>query len=576
MKLTGSETFLKCLVEEGVDVVFGHPGGAILHAYDVLCDYPLTHILCRHEQGATHAAEGYARVTGRPGVVIVTSGPAGTNTVTGIADAYMDSCPIVVFTGQVPTAVIGNDAFQEADVVGMTRTCTKHNFLVKSTEDLPQTIKEAFHIAATGRPGPVHIDLPKDVIMGRAEYKGYPSDVSIRGYHPVYEGHMGQIKKAAALIAEAKRPVVYGGGGIIHSGAANEVLEFAEITSMPVTLTLMGLGGFPANHTLWLGMLGMHGTYRANMAMVETDLMIAIGSRFDDRVTGKLDEFAQNCKIIHIDIDPSSIKKNVHVDIPIVGDVKNVLEKLNGELRKKERDWASDLAPWLEKISKWEASHPLTYEQVPGKILPQQAIEEIYNVTKDFDPIVSTGVGQHQMWTAQYYHFENPRRFLTSGGLGTMGYGFPAALGAQAAFPDKLVINIDGDGSFQMTLQELATVKQFNLKVKTFVINNMYLGMVRQWQQLFYGRRYSEVDLEVHPDFVMLAESYGVAGLRCEHPDELRGVLEKALEIDGPVLVDIRVVREENVYPMIPAGAALKDILNVGEKVPEKLFQGWR
>lgn len=576
MRLTGSEIFIKCLVEEGIDVMFGIPGGAILHAYDVICDYPVTHILCRHEQGATHAAEGYARVTGRPGVVVVTSGPAGTNTVTGIADAYMDSCPIVVFTGQVPTAVIGNDAFQEADIIGMTRTCTKHNFLVKKTEDLAGAIKEAFHIASTGRPGPVHVDLPKDVIMGRAEYKGYPSEVSIRGYNPVYEGHMGQIKKAAALMAHAKRPVIYGGGGIIHSGAHDELLELAEMTSTPVTLTLMGLGAFPASSPLWLGMLGMHGTYRSNMAMVETDLMIAIGSRFDDRVTGRLDEFAKNCKIIHIDIDPSSIKKNVKVDIPIVGDVKNVLLKLNAEVRKIKRDWKSDLAPWLEQIDKWEASHPLTYKPVSGKILPQQAIEEIFNATKDHDPIVSTGVGQHQMWTAQHYHFERPRRFLTSGGLGTMGYGFPAAMGAQAAYPDKLVIDIDGDGSFQMTTQELATVKQFNLKVKAFVINNMYLGMVRQWQQLFYSSRYSEVNLEVHPDLVKLAEAYGVAGLRAEHPDELRGVIDKALEIDGPVVVDIRVEREENVYPMIPAGAALKEILDVGEKVPEKLFQGWR
>jgi acetolactate synthase-1/2/3 large subunit len=576
MMLTGSEIFIKCLVEEGVDVVFGIPGGAILHAYDVLVDYPITHILCRHEQGATHAAEGYARVTGRPGVVMVTSGPGATNTVTAITDALMDSIPIVVFTGQVPTLVMGADAFQEADTAGITRACTKHNTVVKRTSDLPQAIKEAFHIAGTGRPGPVLVDLPKDTIMGRAEFTGHPKDVSIRGYKPPYEGDPDLIKEAAALIAEAKRPVIYGGGGIINADGHEEVRELAEITSTPVTITLMGLGGFPASNPLWLGMLGMHGTYWSNMAMMETDLMIAVGSRFDDRVTGKLDEFAQNCKVIHIDIDPSSINKNVPADVGIVGDVKGVLVELNEELRKIDRDWEADHAPWLEQIAKWKEAHPLRYESLPDVIMPQRAIQEIYEATKDHDPIVSTGVGQHQMWTAQYFHLERPRRFLTSGGLGTMGYGFPAAMGAQAAFPDKLVIDIDGDGSFMMTLQELATIKQFNLKVKIYIINNTYLGMVRQWQQLFYSRRYSEVGLEVHPDFVALAESFGVAGLRAEHPDELRSVIEKSLEIDGPVVVDIRVAKEENVFPMIPAGAALGDILDVGEKIPDQLFQGWR
>jgi acetolactate synthase-1/2/3 large subunit len=489
----------------------------------------------------------------------------------------MDSMAIVVFTGQVPTAVMGCDAFQEADVVGTTRTCTKHNFLALKTEELPRIVKEAYYIARSGRPGPVLVDLPKDIIMGRAEFKGYPEDVYIRGYNPSVNGHPGQIRKAAELIASAKRPVIYGGGGIIHADASPELTELADITQIPTTLTLMGLGGLDTSHPLWLGMLGMHGTYAANMCMIHTDLMIAVGSRFDDRVTGKLSEFAKNCKIIHIDIDPTSIRKNVHVDVPIVGDVKRVLAQLNAELRKITRDWRKDLEEWYGQIAEWQRDHPLRYQQNPeGAIKPQFAIEQLFKATEEHDPIFSTGVGQHQMWAAQYYRGHHPRRWITSGGLGTMGFGFPAALGAQAAFPDKLVIDIDGDGSFQMTMQDLITCAQYNLPVKIFIMNNRYLGMVRQWQELFYGRRYSQVDLEVHPDFVKLAEACGCVGLRAERPGDVKPIIEKAISTPGAVVVDVVCEREENCFPMIPAGAALKEIIDVGEPVPDKLFQGWR
>ncbi|MGE5850602.1 MAG: biosynthetic-type acetolactate synthase large subunit [Candidatus Methylomirabilota bacterium] len=577
MRLTGSEIFMKCLQAEGVHTVFGHPGGAILHGYDVLLDYPLRHILVRHEQVAVHAVEGYYKASGKTGTAIVTSGPGATNTVTGLTDALMDSMAIVVFTGQVPTAVMGCDAFQEADVVGTTRTCTKHNFLALKTEDVPRIVKEAYHIARSGRPGPVLVDLPKDIIMGRAEFKGYPDDVYIRGYNPSVNGHPGQIRKAAELIAAAKRPVIYGGGGIIHADASAELTELVNVTQIPTTLTLMGLGALDTSHPLWLGMLGMHGTYTANMCMIHTDLMIAVGSRFDDRVTGKLSEFAKNCKIIHIDIDPTSIRKNVHVDVPIVGDVKRVLTQLNAELRKIKPEWRKDLEEWYGQIAEWQQTHPLRYQQAPeGAIKPQFAIEQLFKVTEEHDPIFSTGVGQHQMWAAQYYRGHHPRRWITSGGLGTMGFGFPAALGAQAAFPDKLVIDIDGDGSFQMTMQDLITCVQYDLPVKIFIMNNRYLGMVRQWQELFYGRRYSQVNLEVHPDFVKLAEAFGCTGLRAERPGDVKPIIEKAISTPGPVVVDVVCEREENCFPMIPAGAAIKDIIDTGEPVPDKLFQGWR
>jgi acetolactate synthase-1/2/3 large subunit len=421
------------------------------------------------------------------------------------------------------------------------------------------------------------VDLPKDVIMGRAEFTGYPSGVSIRSYNPSVNGHPGQVRKAAELIASARRPVIYGGGGIIHADASPELTQLVNLTQIPTTLTLMGLGALATSHPLWLGMLGMHGTYAANMAMAHADLMIAIGARFDDRVTGKLSEFAKSCKIVHIDIDPTSIRKNVHVDVPIVGDVKRVLTQLNAELAKCSRNWAADLEEWYGQIAEWQRAHPLRYDQArDGAILPQFAIDEIYKASEALDPVVSTGVGQHQMWAAQYYRARGPRNWLTSGGLGTMGFGFPAALGAQAAFPDRLVIDIDGDGSFQMTMQDLATCVQYNLPVKIFIVNNRYLGMVRQWQELFYGGKYSQVDLEVQPDFVKLAEAFGASGLRAERPSEVRPVIEKAIATPGPVVVDIVTAREENCFPMIPAGGALKDIIDAGEPVPEKLFQGWR
>jgi acetolactate synthase-1/2/3 large subunit len=577
MKMTGSEIFLRSLVAEGVTTVFGHPGGAILHAYDVLLDHPLKHILCRHEQGAAHAAEGYYKVTGQAGTLMVTSGPGATNTVTGLTDAMMDSMAIVAFTGQVPTAVMGCDAFQEADVVGTTRSCTKHNVLAQRTADLPRLIKEAYHIARSGRPGPVLVDLPKDILMGKAEFAGYPDTVRIRGYNPSIQGHAGQIKKAAELLAKARRPIIYGGGGIIHADASEEFTELVNLTQAPTTLTLMGLGALDTSHPLWLGMLGMHGTYWANMGMIHCDLMLAVGPRFDDRVTGKLSEFGKQCRIIHIDIDPTSIRKNVRVDVPIVGDVKHVLRDLNKELRKIKRDWAKEQAEWYGQLAEWRATHPLRYDQRPdGAIKPQYAIEEVFKVTEEHHPIIATGVGQHQMWAGQYYRGHGPRRWITSGGLGTMGFGFPAAMGAQAAFPRALVVNIDGDGCFQMTCQELITCLQYELPVKTILINNRYLGMVRQWQELFYRNRYSQVDLGCQPDYVKLAEAYGATGLRVERPAEVRAAIEKAISTPGPVVLEVVCEREENCFPMIPAGAAIKDIIDVGEPVPERLFQGVR
>lgn len=556
----GAEIFVESLRREGVDTLFGHPGGAILPINDALYRAGMRHVLTRHEQGAVHMAEGYARATGKPGVVLVTSGPGGTNVVTGLTNAFMDSTPIVVFTGQVPTGAIGNDAFQEADIVGITHSCTKHNSLVRDVRDLARTIKEAFHIASTGRPGPVLVDIPKDVATSECEFV-YPERVNLRGYKPTVDGHAGQIRRAAEMIAAAKRPVLYAGGGVVLSGAAAELYQLGTLTATPVTNTLMGLGGFPATHELWLGMLGMHGTATANTAMDTADLIVAIGARFDDRVTGNLEEFCVGAQFIHIDIDPSSIGKNVSVDLPIVGDVKHCLQRLLAELQTLEKDWQGDHADWLAQVAEWHVSFPLQYTQEPeDELMPQFVCEQIYEVTQG-EAIITTEVGQHQMWAAQYYHFTQPQKWITSGGLGTMGFGFPAALGAQIAYPDAVVIDIAGDGSFQMTLQELSTAVQYNLPVIVAIINNHSLGMVRQWQQFFYDGRYADTSLEVSPDFVKLAEAYGAVGLRAMTPSEVRPVLEEAIRLRRPVVIDFPVKMMENVFPMIPAGGSIKDML---------------
>lgn len=558
--MQGADILIESLLKEGVDTIFGHPGGAILPINDALYSGRIRHILTRHEQGAVHMAEGYARASGKPGVVLVTSGPGGTNVVTGLTNAFMDSTPIVVITGQVPTAVIGNDAFQEADIVGITRSCTKHNYLVANVRDLARTIKEAFYIASSGRPGPVLVDVPKDVSVGACAF-AYPDSVNLRGYKPTVAGHAGQIRRAAEMIATAERPVLYTGGGVILSGAADELRQLGELTATPVTNTLMGLGGFPGVHDLWLGMLGMHGTVAANTAMDAADLVIAIGARFDDRVTGNLEEFCVGAKFIHIDIDPSSIGKNVRVDLPLVGDVKYCLRRLLEELRAIEKDWYGDHRAWLEQIGEWKVQYPLQYTQEPdGELLPQFVCEQIYEVTQG-DAIITTEVGQHQMWAAQFYHCRKPRQFITSGGLGTMGFGFPAAIGAQVALPDRVVIDIAGDGSFQMTLQELATAVQYNLPVIVAILNNRSLGMVRQWQQFFYDKRYADTSLEVSPDYVKLADAYGAVGLRATKASEVRSVLEEAMRVRRPVVIDFVVKMEENVFPMIPSGGSIKDML---------------
>ncbi len=564
MKMTGAQIFVESLKREGVRTIFGLPGGVVLKIFDTLYDYkdPMT-ILTRHEQGAIHMAEGYAKATGKPGVVLVTSGPGMTNVVTGLADAFMDSVPLVVFTGQVPTSLIGNDAFQEADNVGISRPCTKYNFLVKDVNDLAQTIKEAFYIATTGRPGPVLVDIPKDVSMNQAEFN-YPEKVYIRGYHPTYDGHKGQIKQAAEVILKAKRPMLYVGGGTVFSNAFEEVRELAELAHIPVDMTLMALGCFPGSHPQSLGMLGMHGSYCSNMAIHHSDLIIAVGARFDDRVTGKVSEFAPYAKIVHIDIDPTSIQKIMNVDIPIVGDVKCVLRELiqilraslNGGHRNEE------LKPWWNQLEEWTKKHPMSYQQDPdGKIKPQYLIDRLYQLTKDQNPIVATDVGQHQMWAAQFFKLDQPRTWLTSGGLGTMGFGFPAALGAQAAFPNRLVLAIVGDGSFQMNLQELATAMDNQWPVKVIIVNNGYHGMVRQWQDLFYNGRYSASYLGKYPDYVKLAEAYSAVGLRATKPEEVDAVIKEAIGVRKPVLIDVQVDPYENCYPMIPAGGANHEMI---------------
>ena len=563
MQVTGAEIFLEALKREGVKTMFALPGGVVLKIFDVLHQQKdIRVILTRHEQGAGFMAVGYAKATGKPGVALITSGPGMTNVITSLADAYMDSVPIVVFSGQVPTALIGNDAFQEADNIGLSRPCTKYNFLVKDVNDLAQTIKEAFYIATTGRPGPVLVDIPKDISMAKGEFH-YPTSVSIRGYNPTYDGSKWKIKQAADAIMRAKRPILYVGGGVVLSGASPEVKELAELTHVPVDMTLMALGAFPGDHPLSLGMLGMHGTYVANMAMHFSDLVIAVGARFDDRVTGKVSEFCPNAKIIHIDIDPTSIRKNIHVDIPIVGDCKRVLIELNNILRATVNgNQKEQRKPWWDQLNDWKQEHPLHYDQDPeGQIKPQLLIERLYQLTTDRNPILATDVGQHQMWAAQFFKLKNPRSWLTSGGLGTMGFGLPAAMGAQAAFPDRLVLCVAGDGSIQMNTQELATAVVEKLPVKVFIINNRFHGMVRQWQDLFYEGRYASSYLGTVPDFVKLAEAYGAAGIRIEKVAEMDRGIREALSIEGPVVIDVPTYQFENCYPMIPAGGSNHEML---------------
>ncbi|EFL53204.1 acetolactate synthase, large subunit, biosynthetic type [Solidesulfovibrio fructosivorans JJ]] len=562
MELTGAQILLESLRREDVEVVFGFPGGAVIDIYDQLPNYPLLqHVLARHEQGAIHAADGYARATGRVGVCLVTSGPGATNAVTGIATAYMDSVPVVIITGQVPTPLIGNDAFQEVDIVGITRPCTKHNFLVKDVRDLPKVIKEAFYLAATGRPGPVLIDLPKDVQQAKCAYS-YPKQIKMRSYNPTYTPNPKQVAKVADVVRKAKKPIIYAGGGVIASGASEDLTWLARTFNIPVTATLMALGCFPADDPLWLGMLGMHGTYAANMAISGADLILAVGSRFDDRVTGKLSEFAKNAKIVHIDIDPTSIQKNVAVQIPVVADCKSFLTALRQSLSADAAPAAPNDTSWLAKLAAWKEEKPLTYDQGTDVIKPQYVVETISRLTKG-EAIITTEVGQHQMWAAQFYQFLRPRSFISSGGLGTMGFGFPAAIGAQAAFPDRLVIDIAGDGSIQMCIQELATAVCYGLPVKIVILNNGYLGMVRQWQELFYAKNYCSTCLDVAPDFVKLAEAYGAAGYRVSDPGQVESVLTEAFALPKTVIVDVVIDREENVAPMVPAGKSITEMILV-------------
>lgn len=556
MKMTGAQILIECLKKENVEVMFGYPGGQVLPIFDKLYDAPIKFILVRHEQGAAHAADGYARATGKVGVCLATSGPGATNLVTGIATAYMDSVPMVAITGQVKSFLIGNDAFQEADITGITRPVTKHNYLVEDVKDLARIIKEAFHIASTGRPGPVLIDIPSDIQLQETEFE-YPKSVSIRGYNPTYTGHPGQIKRAAKAISDSKKPILYVGGGAITSDASKEVTALAVDNGIPVTMTLLGLGAFPSSHELSLGMLGMHGTAYANHAIMDSDLIVAIGARFDDRVTGKIDAFAPHAKVIHIDIDPASVSKNVDVDIPIVGDAKKILKELNAHVKK------PDTKEWLKTVAGWKKMYPLNYKD-DGLIKPQYVLEQICEATKG-DAIICTEVGQHQMWTAQFYNFTKPRTMLSSGGLGTMGYGFPAAIGAQLGKPNAHVFDIAGDGSIQMNIQELATAVANKLPVKIAILNNCYLGMVRQWQELFYKHRYSHVCLNgTEPDFVKLAEAYGAVGMRITKKEDVRAAIDKALAIDNTVIMDFVIEREENVYPMVPAGEAINKMIGGG------------
>ncbi len=561
MEMTGGQILMQTLVDEDVETIFGFPGGAVIEIYDELVKTDIQHVLVRHEQGAVHAADGYARASGKVGVCLVTSGPGATNTVTGIASANSDSIPIVVITGQVPTQLIGNDAFQEVDIVGITRPCTKHNYLVNDVNDLAGVMREAFYLARTGRPGPVLVDIPKNVVSAKTIYKPV-SQVRLKSYNPTYSPNMKQLKKVANLVREARRPVIFAGGGIILSDASRELTAFAHKNHIPVTASLMGLGGFPGTDPLWLGMIGMHGTYRANMSASYCDLMIGIGVRFDDRVTGKTDAFAEQAKIVHIDIDPTSIRKNIAVSIPIVGDCKKALTRLNELLTDEDSDaMLKQKEEWLSRIDEWKSTNPLAYDQ-KDVIKPQYVVEKLYELTKG-KAIITTEVGQNQMWAAQYYHFDRPNNFITSGGLGCMGFGLPAAIGAQMAHPDRMVVDIAGDGSIQMNIQEMATAVQYKLPVKVVILNNRFLGMVRQWQELFYGKRYASTCMDCAPDFVKLAEAYGAAGLRAEKPADVEAVLAEGMAIPGPVIMDFTVEAEEGVYPMVPAGAPITEMLLV-------------
>jgi acetolactate synthase-1/2/3 large subunit len=561
MKLSGAQILMEVLKEEGVDSIFGYPGGAIIDIYDELAKTDIQHVLVRHEQAAVHSADGYARASGGVGVCLVTSGPGVTNTVTGIASAYMDSVPMVILSGQVPTALIGNDAFQEVDIVGITRPCTKHNYLVMSIEELASTVKEAFHLARSGRPGPILVDIPKDVTKETCEYAPGKA-VKLKSYNPTYNPNMKQLKKIVNLIESTERPMIFAGGGVILSKASSQLTELARKTRIPVTTSLMGLGAFPETDPLSLGMIGMHGTYRANMCTSACDLLISIGVRFDDRVTGKTDAFCSQAQIVHIDIDPTSIRKNIPVTIPVVGDCKISLEHLNelldqvelGNLEEKRK-------PWFGQIEEWKSTNSLAYEQKEA-IKPQFVVEKLYELTKG-QAIITTEVGQNQMWAAQYYQFDQPNHFITSGGLGAMGFGLPAAIGAQIAFPDAIVVDIAGDSSIQMNIQEMATAVQSGLPVKVVILNNGYMGMVRQWQELFYDKRYVSTCMDCAPDFVKLAEAYGAVGLRATKPEEVETVLAKGLKIPEPVIMDFVVEQEEGVYPMVPAGAAITDMLLV-------------
>ncbi|WP_126453967.1 acetolactate synthase 3 large subunit [Sulfuriflexus mobilis] len=555
MQLNGAEILTHFLKDEGVEYVFGYPGGAVLYIYDELFkQHDVKHILVRHEQGATHAADGYARSTGKPGVVLVTSGPGATNAVTGIATAYMDSIPMVVITGQVPTYAIGSDAFQEVDAVGITRPCVKHNFLVKDVKDLAETLKKAFYVASTGRPGPVVVDIPKDVTMAKTDYM-FPEQIEMRSYNPVVKGHPGQVKKAVELLLKAKRPMIYSGGGVVLGDGAKELIDFTQQLGAPITNTLMGLGAYPATEKQFVGMLGMHGTYEANMAMHECDVLVAVGARFDDRVVGKIEQFCPDATIIHIDIDPASISKSVVVDVPIVGDVATVLKDMSTIIRDSSiKQDEKALKAWWKKIDAWRAVNCLSYDRHSALIKPQFAIEKLYEITNG-DAYITSDVGQHQMWAAQFYKFDKPRRWINSGGLGTMGFGMPAAIGVQLAHPDATVACVTGDASIQMCIQELSTALQYNTPIKIISLNNRYMGMVRQWQEFFYESRYSHSYMETIPDFVKLTEAYGHVGMRIEKPADLEGAMQEAFAMkDRLVFMDIVTDQAENVYPMIAAG----------------------